>query len=87
MLHHSYVMMKYFILSCIHHHHVFSQYEHYKPSIKYGISPENIEDKALNSERFKTLFNMHIIEKTSKLAARMDKYDKKRYQKKKKEKS
>ena len=55
-----------------------------KPSIKYGISPENIEDKALNSERFKTLFNMHRIEKTGKLAARMDRYDKKRYQRKRK---
>ena len=55
-----------------------------KPSIKYGISPENIEDTALNSERFKTLFNMHRIEKTGKLAARMDRYDKKRYQRKRK---
>ena len=55
-----------------------------KPSIKYGISPENIEDKALNSEIFKTLFNMHRIEKTGKLAARMDRYDKKRYQRKRK---
>ena len=55
-----------------------------KPSIKYGISPENIEDKALNSEIFKTLFNMHRIEKTGKLAARTDRYDKKRYQRKRK---
>ena len=50
-----------------------------KPSVKYGISLENIENKALNSERFKTLFNMHGIEKTNKLADRMDRYDKKRY--------
>ena len=41
-------------------------------SLKYGISPENIESKSLNSERFKTLFNMHRIEKTSKLNDRLD---------------
>ena len=55
-----------------------------KPSLKYSISPENIEIKALNSERFKTLFNMHRIEKTNKLADRMDRYDKKRYLRKRK---
>ena len=55
-----------------------------KPSVKYGISLENIENKALNSERFKTLFNMHGIEKTNKLADRMDRYDKKRYLRKRK---
>ena len=53
-------------------------------SLKYGISPENIESKSLNSERFKTLFNMHRIEKTSKLNDRLDRYDKKIYQKKEK---
>ena len=52
------------------------------PSLKYGISPENIESKSLNSERFKTLFNMHRIEKTSKLNDRLDRYDKKIYQRK-----
>ena len=55
-----------------------------KPNAKYGISPENIENKALNSERFKTLFNMHRIEKTNKLTDRMDRYDKKRYLRKRK---
>ena len=55
-----------------------------KPSLKYSISPENIEIKALNSERFKTLFNMHRIEKTNKLADRMDRYDKKWYLRKRK---
>ena len=54
------------------------------PSLKYGISPENIESKSLNSERFKTLFNMHRIEKTSKLNDRLDRYDKKIYQRKRK---
>ena len=54
------------------------------PSLKYGISPENIESKSLNSERFKTLFNMHRIEKTSKLNDRLDRYDKQIYQRKRK---
>ena len=55
-----------------------------KPSVKYGISPENIESKSLSSERIRTLFNMHRIEKTSKLNDRLDKYDKKVYQRKRK---
>ena len=55
-----------------------------KPSVKYGISSENIENKALNNERFKTLFNMHRIEKTNKLADRIDRCDKKRYLRKRK---
>ena len=54
-----------------------------KPSVKYGILPENIESKSLSSERLKTLFNMHRIEKTQKLNVRLDRYDKKIYQKKK----
>ena len=55
-----------------------------KPSVKYGISPENIESKSLSNERFKTLFNMHRIEKKSKLNARLDRFDKKIYQRKRK---
>ena len=55
-----------------------------KPSVKYGISPENIESKSLSSERFKTLFNMHRIEKTQKLNVRLDRYDKKIYQRNRK---
>ena len=55
-----------------------------KPSVKCGISPENIESKSLSSERFKTLFNMHRIEKTQKLNVRLDRYDKEIYQRKRK---
>ena len=40
------------------------------PSKKYGIAPERVENKSLNSEKFKTLFNMHRLEKTEKLADR-----------------
>ena len=55
-----------------------------KASVKYGISSENIESKSLSSDRFRTLFNMHRIEKTSKLNNRLDRYDKKVYQRKRK---
>ena len=33
-------------------------------SEKYGLSPEEIEGGSLAGERFKTIFNMHRIEKT-----------------------
>ena len=52
------------------------------PSRKYGLSPEEVESRALESERFKTLFNMHRIEKTGKLIQRMDRYNRKKYSKK-----
>ena len=55
-----------------------------KPSKKYGFSPDPIEDKALNSERFRALFNMHRIDRTGKMSARMDRFDKKKYLGKKK---
>ena len=42
------------------------------PSKKYGFSPEEVESRALRSERFRTLYNMHRIEKTDKLNQRQD---------------
>ena len=36
-------------------------------STKYGLSPEEIEKRSLAGERFKTVFNMHQIEKTQRL--------------------
>ena len=38
-----------------------------QPSKKYGLSPKEVESHALKSERFRTLYNMHRIEKTVKL--------------------
>ena len=46
-------------------------------SKKYGFSPEEVEQKALQSERFRTVYNMHRLEKTHKLNQRQDRYDKK----------
>ena len=55
-----------------------------QPSKIYGLSPDEIKRKALNSERFRAVFNMHRIEKTQKLNARQDRYDKKKYLRKRK---
>ena len=55
-----------------------------QPSKKYGISPDEVESRALKSEKFRTLYNMHRIEKTGKLNIRMDRYDQKKILKKKK---
>ena len=56
-----------------------------KRSIKYGLSPEEIERRAFSNERFKTVFNMKIIEKTQGLQRRLDDYDTKKYSLKKKQ--
>ena len=54
------------------------------PSKKYGFSPEEVEDRALKSARFRTVYNMHRLEKTNMLNQRLDRYDKKKYGRKKK---
>ena len=46
-------------------------------SVKYGLSPEEIEKRSLATTRFRTIFNMHRIVKTKKLHNRLDRYDKK----------
>ena len=55
-----------------------------RPSKKYGFSPEEVEKRALQSERFRTIYNMHRLEKTRKLNLRQDRYDKKKYSRKRK---
>ena len=52
-------------------------------SKKYGFSPEEVEKKALKSEIFRTVYNMHRTEKMHKLSQRQDTYDKKSTQEKK----
>ena len=53
-------------------------------SMKYGLSPEEIEKRSLAGERFKTVFNMHRIDKTQKLHRRLDRYDVMKYSAKRK---
>ena len=50
------------------------------PCKKYGFSPKEVESRALRSERFRTLYNIHRIEKTDKLNQRQDRYDQKNTQ-------
>ena len=40
---------------------------------------KKLKKKSLSGERFKTIFNMHRIEKTKLLHDRLDRYDKKKY--------
>ena len=53
-------------------------------STKHGLFPEEIEKRSLAGERFKTVFNMHRIEKTQRLHRRLDKYDVMKYSAKRK---
>ena len=53
-------------------------------SKKYGFSPEEVEIRALESERFRTVYNMHRLQKMHKLNQRQDRYDKKKYDRKQK---
>ena len=48
-------------------------------SVKYRLSPKEIEKQSLAGEQFKTIFNMHRIENTKRLYDRLERYDKKRY--------
>ena len=53
-------------------------------SENYGISPNGIETKSLSSEQFRTKFNFDSINKSKKIANRLNKYDKNNYLRKKK---
>ena len=53
-------------------------------SQKYGISPDEVEEKSLSSQRFKLLFNFKRIEMSRAVSDRLDRYDRKKYSAKKK---
>ena len=55
-----------------------------QPSKKYGFSPEEVERRALESERFRIVYNMQRLEKTDQLNQRQDRHDKKKYLRKRK---
>ena len=44
-------------------------------SEKYGISPSDIEEKSLPSEKLRVLFNYKKIERSKNVSDRLDKYD------------
>ena len=54
-------------------------------SEKYGITPNEIEEKSLSSEKFKTLFNFHRIERSKVTSDRLERYDQRKYADKKTE--
>ena len=54
------------------------------PSEKYGLTPEEIEKKSISNERFRTFFNMHQIERAKLIHDRLNSFDKKKYDRKKK---
>ena len=43
-----------------------------QPSKQYGFSPEQVEKMAIESKRFRTIYNMHRLDKTQKLNQRQD---------------
>ena len=48
-------------------------------SEKYGLSSDEIEKKSLSSERLRTLFNFHRIERTKLVHDKLDTNDKRKY--------
>ena len=54
------------------------------PSKKCGIAPNVVESRAQQDEKFKTLFDMHRLERSAKQHDRLDSYDDKIYERKRK---
>ena len=52
-----------------------------RPTAKYGVAPEEVEKKSLNSEEFKLKYDFIRIKIVDKSAARYIRYDIKRDQK------
>ena len=46
---------------------------------KYSASPNEIEQKLLSSEKFRTIFNFHRIDWSKKTQDRIDRYDRQKY--------
>ena len=53
-------------------------------SEKYGLTPEEIEKKSISNKRFRKIFNIHRIKRTKLVHDRQNRYDKKKYDRKKK---
>ena len=53
-------------------------------SQKYGISPDEVEEKSLSSQRFRVLFNFERIEQSQTVSDKLDRCEKKKYAAKKK---
>ena len=53
-------------------------------SQKYGISPDEVEEKSLSSQRFRVLFNFERIEQSQTVSDKLDRCEKKSMQQKRK---
>ena len=53
-------------------------------SQKYGISPDEVEEKSLSSPRFRVLFNFERIERSQTVSDKLDRCEKKSMQQKRK---
>ena len=53
-------------------------------SHKYGISPDEVEEKSLSSQRFRVLFNFERIEQSQTVSDKLDRCEKKSMQQKRK---
>ena len=51
---------------------------------KYGLTPEEIEKRSISNKRFRTIFHIHWIERTKLVHNRLNRYDKKKYDRKEK---
>ena len=54
------------------------------PNEKYGLTPEEIEKRSISNKRFRTIFHIHWIERTKLVHNRLNRYDKKKYDRKEK---
>ena len=48
------------------------------------LTPEEIEETSISNDRFRTILNMHQIERTKRIHDRLNRYDKKKYDRKNK---
>ena len=54
------------------------------PTPKYGVPPENVEKRSLSSDRYKEWFDIRRVGKISKAISKYERYETKKYLKKKK---
>ena len=47
-------------------------------SQKYGISPDEVEEKSLSSQRFRVLFNFERIDRSQTVSDKLDRCEKKK---------
>ena len=54
------------------------------PTVKYGVEPNEVEEKSLESEAYREWYNIKRLSIVSKARARYERYERNKYQRKKK---